>query len=253
MHIINRWVLSGLSVALLLISQQSLAAENGFDHAEHAKDHGGQIYQATKLESKWVRNEEGDGALQSKWETWIGTDENKLFLTGHAEKAESHDANYNVSALYSRNISDFWDVQAGVRYRYDKSQTADKQQYDAVLGLYGLVPYYFETEAYVYAGEDEQLSLSVETERDFLVTQKLIVQPYLALDVVLSDESKYAKETGISHVAAGIETRYEITRKFMPFIDVSYQYDRGNAETAWQTASSSEKSWLYGAGLRLKF
>lgn len=167
MHSINRWVFSGLSVALLLVSQHSLADADGFDHAVHAKEHGGQIYQATKLESKWLRNQAGDGALQSKWETWIGTDENKLFFTGHAEKAESQDANYNVSALYSRNISDFWDVQAGVRYRYDKSHTADKQQYDAVLGLYGLVPYYFETEAYVYAGADQQFSLSVETERDF--------------------------------------------------------------------------------------
>lgn len=28
------------------------------DHSSHAKEHGGQIYQSTTLESRWLRNEE---------------------------------------------------------------------------------------------------------------------------------------------------------------------------------------------------
>ncbi|TCM59089.1 copper resistance protein B [Acinetobacter calcoaceticus] len=254
MRIINRQLGLGLSALLLAnIAAAESVGETAFDHAAHLKEHGGQIYQLTTLDAKWVRNEAGQGALQSEWESWIGSDENKVFLKGHAEKAESEEASFGISALYSRNVADYWDVQGGVRYRYDKNKPTDKARYDAVVGLYGMAPYYFETEAYLYVGQDDQLSLSIETERDILFTQKLIMQPYLQMDLLMNDESKYAKKTGLSHIAMGIETRYEISKKFMPFVDVSYQYNRGNEQTLWQDGSSSDQSWVYGAGLRVKF
>ena len=82
--------------------------------------------------------------------------------------------------LYSRNISDFWDVQAGVRYRQENlAEPATRQQnkrFDAVFGLHGLAPT-FETDAYLYIGEDDFVGLKLETERDLLLTQKLIMQP----------------------------------------------------------------------------
>ena len=53
----------------------------------------------------------------------------------------------------------------------------------------------FETDAYLYVGEDQLWKLSLETERDLLFTQKLIGKPYLKADVVLQDESRYASKT----------------------------------------------------------
>jgi copper resistance protein B len=116
-----------------------------------------------------------------------------------------------------------------------------------------MAPYFFETDAYLYVGQDQQWRLSLETERDLLLTQKLIVKPYLDMDVVLSDDSKYAKKTGLSSIASGLETRYEISKQMMPFIDVSYEYQKGNQETHWQQRTDSEQGWLYGVGIRFKF
>ena len=93
----------------------------------------------------------------------------------------------------------------------------------------------------------------METERDLLLTQKLIVKPYLDLNVIFSDDSNYAKKSGLNTAQLGLETRYEINKKVMPFIDVAYGYNKGNEETAWQQQSSSENEWLYGAGIRFKF
>ncbi|MCJ8163055.1 copper resistance protein B [Acinetobacter zhairhuonensis] len=231
----------------------SVAAGPDDDHALHIKEHGGQIYQATTVESRWLWNEDGEGALKSELETRIGTDENKLFIKLHSDKAESHRAESEAKVLYSRMISDFWDAQAGVRYRNDPNRQVDENQLDAVVGLHGMAPYFFETDAYVYAGQDQQWSFSLETERDLLLTQKLILKPYLDLDIVFSDDSKYAKKTGLSSIASGLETRYEISKQIMPFIDVSYEYQKGNEATAWQEGSDSEHGWLYGAGIRFKF
>ena len=225
---------------------------------DHRKEHGAQVYSMTTLDNKWLFDEHGTGALKSKLETRIGTDENKIFIKAHINKSESVDAEYDVKALYSRNISDFWDAQAGLRYRYEKTALAQGQddteeQLDAVFGLHGMAQYFFETDAYLYLGQDDYVALSLETERDVLVTQKLILKPYLEMDVVVNDDSKYAQKAGLGHASFGLETRYEINKKVMPYLDIAYEYSKGQDETTWQSASSSEQGWVYGAGFRVKF
>lgn len=228
-------------------------SDQQFDHAAHLKEHGGQIYQQTTLESKWQRNDEGQGALKSELETRMGTDENKIFIKVHADKVESHQTEYDAKLLYSRNVADFWDLQVGLRYRNDPNREIDQDQVDAVFGLHGMAPYFFETDAYLYIGQDRQVSFNLATERDLLLTQKWIVKPYLDINMVLSDDSNYAKKTGLNSVQVGLETRYEINKKVMPFMDVAYGYNKGVQETAWQKSSSSENEWSYGAGMRFKF
>lgn len=225
---------------------------------DHRKEHGAQVYSMTTLDNKWLFDEHGTGALKSKLETRIGTDENKIFIKAHINKSESVDAEYDVKALYSRNISDFWDAQSGLRYRYEKTALEQghndtEEQLDAVFGLHGMAQYFFETDAYLYLGQDDYVALSLETERDVLVTQKLILKPYLEMDVVVNDDSKYAQKAGLGHASFGLETRYEINKKVMPYFDIAYEYSKGQDETTWQSASSSEQGWVYGAGFRVKF
>ena len=233
--------------------QQEQSSSDETDHAAHIKEHGGQVYQQTTVESKWLRNDEGEGVLKSELEIRIGTDENKVFIKVHADQAESQQAEYDAKVLYSRMLSDFWDVQAGLRYLNNQNREVDQEQVGAIVGIHGLAPYFFETDAYLFVGQDQQVSFALETERDLLLTQKLILKPYLDLNVIFSDDSSYAKKSGLSTAQLGLETRYEINKKVMPFVDVAYGYNKGNEETAWQPSSSSENEWVYGAGIRFKF
>ncbi|HJE75946.1 MAG TPA: copper resistance protein B, partial [Acinetobacter johnsonii] len=45
----------------------------------------------------------------------------------------------------------------------------------------------------------------------------------------------------------------EISKKVMPYVDIAYEYSKGNEATAWQAESDEEKGWQYGVGLRFKF
>lgn len=225
---------------------------------DHQAEHGGQIYAITTLDHQWQVNEGGNGTFKSELDTRIGTDENKLFIKIHADKDESHDPEFDIKLLYSHMISDFWDVQVGARYRDETIKLSQNQKdtekyVDAVIGLHGMAPYFFETDAYLYIGEDHYSGLSLATERDLLLTQKLILKPYLDVDIILNDDAKYAKKSGLSGVTTGIEIRYEMNKKVMPYVDFAYQYVKGNAETAWQQQVHSEKNWQYGAGFRFKF
>ncbi|MEQ1307507.1 copper resistance protein B [Acinetobacter bereziniae] len=227
--------------------------DSSHDTHDHRKEHGGQVYQRVTIDNAWMVDEDGKGTLDSSFELRVGTDENKLFIKGSSSKAESSKAEYDLSALYSRNIAAFWDVQAGVRYSDNPERETDQERVDAALGLHGLAQYFFETDAYLYFGQDSRVAFSLETSRDLLLTQKLILQPYLDLNVVFSDDSRYAKKSGLNSMTTGLETRYEITKKVMPYVSVAYTYSKGNKETQWQTATDSENGWLYGAGLRLRF
>jgi copper resistance protein B len=44
------------------------------------------------------------------------------------------------------------------------------------------------------------LGASFELERDLLLTQKLITQPYIEADVIFSDDSNYAAKSGLSEL-----------------------------------------------------
>ena len=218
---------------------------------DHLKEHGGQIYQVTRLENAWIVDEDGKGNLGTKFDTLIGTDENRLFLKANLDKAEGNDPKYDVSALYSRNVAPFWDIQAGVRYSEDRNNNSNRV--DGVVGILGLAPYFFETQAYLYGGENNFWGASFDVDRDLLLTQKLITQPYIEADIVLNDNSDFASKTGLSELKTGIKTRYEITKRIRPFVDVAYQYEKGLKETRFQQATDSEKGWLYGAGIEFVF
>lgn len=222
------------------------------NHDKHLNEHGGQIYQTTKFSNEWIVDKDGKGSLGSSFETLIGTDENRMFVEANLNKAESNDPNYDVSALYSRNVAPFWDVQAGVRYSEDKNNSSS-DRVDGVIGILGLAPYFFETQAYLYGGENNFWGASFELDRDLLLTQKLITQPYIEADVIFSDDSNYAAKSGLSELKTGIKTRYEITKRIKPFIDVAYQYEKGQKATSMQEATESEKGWKYGAGIELVF
>lgn len=236
-----------------VVQQEHADSNNVTAHKQHIKEHGGQVYQQTIFESKWLRNEDGEGILKSEFETRIGTDENKVFIKIHADQAESQQAEYDAKLLYSRMLSDFWDVQAGLRYLNNQNREVDQEQMGAIVGIHGLTPYFFETDAYLFVGQDQQVSFTLETERDVLLTQKLIFKPYLDVNVIFSDDSSYAKKSGLSTAQLGLETRYEINKKVMPFVDVAYGYNKGSEETAWQQHSSSKNEWQYGGGIRFKF
>ena len=222
------------------------------NHDKHLNEHGGQIYQTTKFSNEWIVDKDGKGSLGSSFETLIGTDENRMFVEANLNKAESNDPNYDVSALYSRNVAPFWDVQVGVRYSEDKNNR-NSNRIDGVIGLLGLAPYFFETKAYLYGGENNFWGASFEFDRDLLLTQKLITQPYIAADIVLNDNSDFAAKSGLSELKTGIKTRYEINKRIRPFVDVAYQYEKGQKLTTFQEATDSEKGWLYGAGIELVF
>jgi copper resistance protein B len=57
---------------------------------------------------------------------------------------------------------------------------------------------------------------------DLLITQRLILQPELEMNFYNKRDPSRAIGSGLSDLDAGLRLRYEISRKFAPYIGVGY-------------------------------
>ncbi len=226
---------------LLGLAHPSFAA----DPNEHK--HGDEIYHSFRLETDYGAGKTGPVA---SWDLdgWIGTDENKLWLKSEGENTDGQTEQAEFWALYSRNVAMFWDVQAGVRYDTQPESTGY-----AVLGVEGLAPYFFETEAHLFISDEGDVSARLREENDFLVTQKLILQPYAEINLFAQDVPKQDVGAGISTGEIGLQTRYEMARKFAPYIDVKYEQKFGETSSIAKRAGEDNNNFIAAIGLRLMF
>ncbi len=247
MRIRTLLIASCLTLALV---HPALAADDmhGMSPEEMMQEHGGGIFHMFRSETDIGSS--SDGKAIESWDVkgYIGTDENKVWLKTEGERKESKLESAEFWALYSRNVATFWDAQAGLRYD-DKPKSTTY----LTLGFNGLAPYYFDTEAHLFISDKGDVSARLREENDFLVTQKLILQPYFEFNAYAQDVRDQGVGAGISDGKIGLQTRYEFTRKFAPYVDV--HYGRKFGETASIAKSNGEdKDELVGAvGLRLMF
>ncbi|MBI1274512.1 copper resistance protein B [bacterium] len=210
-------------------------------------EHGGETFHMFRLETD-TGVSRGDSVSSWDLDGWIGTDENKLWIKSEGEHKDGKLEEAELWAMYSRNISTFWDAQAGLRYDFEPRGTGY-----FVAGFTGLAPYYFETEAHLFVSEHGDVTGRLREENDILITQKLILQPYAEVNLSAQDVPEQDIGAGIADGKIGLQTRYEFTKKFAPYIDV--HYGRKFGETASIAESDGEdKDELVGAiGLRLMF
>lgn len=182
---------------------------------------------------------------------WSGGDINRFWwksegegdLAGDLEEAE-------VQALYSRAITPFWDVQAGVRqdFRPDGADTSH-----LVLGLQGLAPHWWEIDAAAFLSTDGDLTARVEAEYDQRITQRLILQPRLEIHASGSDIPELEIGRGLSSVEAGLRLRYEFRKEFAPYAGIEWSRALGDTADYIEARGGEAEDTRFVVGLRAWF
>lgn len=158
-------------------------------------------------------------ALRWDAQAWVGTDENRLYLLTEGE-VENHavmDGQHEL--LYDHPISSFFDVRAGIRNDADSARNRTW----AALGISGLAPYFLELSATLYASDSGHYAARAFASNDLLLTQRLVLTPTVELNIYSKADPGRAIDSGLSGVEAGLRLRYEITRKFAPYLGVSFE------------------------------
>ena len=204
-----------------------------------------------KIDQLEYRKQDGNDLLVWEGQGRIGNDENKLTLKTEGEYVRNADEfeNAEVQVLYQRMISDFFDAQIGVRHDIKP----DPSRSFGVIGINGLAPQWFETDASFFVSHKGDASLRLEAEYDILFTQRLVLEPSVEMNIAFSDDEKTGVGSGLSDVELGLRLRYEITREFAPYVGINWERKIGN--TADFASEEGEDSNVFSlvAGLRIFF
>lgn len=213
----------------------------------HASEHGGQIFHKFTVETDIGISRKG-AITTWDFDGWIGNDENKLWLKSEGEQLEDITEKSEFWAMYSMNISDFWDAQIGLRQDIQSEPTTY-----AVAGFEGLAPYFFETETHIFISDRGDLSARLHFENDLLLTQNIIFTPYLEANISARKVERLDMGAGITDTEIGLKTRYEITRKFAPYIDLRYERKLGKTADIAKSHGEAKDDFISSIGIKLMF
>jgi len=168
-----------------------------------------------QFEDRWNGSDHG---FRYDGQAWLGTDADKLWIksegsvTGHGRFEDGQH-----EFLYDRALSTYFDLQAGVRLDLDDGPARPW----AAFGVQGLLPYFFDIEATAYAS-DRGVAARLKASYDLLITQRLILQPEAELNFYSAADRRRGTGSGLSDIDAGLRLRYELSRKFAPYVGVAY-------------------------------
>ncbi|GFM28070.1 copper resistance protein B [Novosphingobium sp. PY1] len=153
-----------------------------------------------------------------------------------------------VQGLWSHAIGPWWDLQAGVR----QDLTGPERTY-AVVGLQGLAPYLFEVDAAAFLSTKGDLTARIEAELDQRITQRLILQPRVELNLSAQDVPELGIGAGLDSAEAGLRLRYEFAREFAPYVGVEQEWKVGRSADYARARSENPSVTNYVIGVRFWF
>ena len=180
-----------------------------------------------ELEGRW-----NGSNTEFRWEGqgWVGTDYDKLWIKSEGTFTNGAVDDGQQQFLYDRAITTYFDLQGGLRSDIDSRPTRNW----AALGIQGLAPYFFDLEVTGFVSGEGHLAAKLEASYDLLITQRLIAQPQIEMNFYSKSDPSRGIGSGLSDLDTGLRIRYEISRKFAPYIGFAYTQTFGETATFTQ-------------------
>ena len=228
----------------------AMADSRSMLHNEHGGSTSSMIL--FNLAEYQVRN--GRDGYRWDGEAWFGKDLDRLTIKTEGEGVFAGRNGIfmetaEVQALYSRALNPYWNVQAGVRYDFNPNPSRTY----ATIGIEGVAPYWFETEAAVFLSNKGEVLGRIEGYYDQRITQRLILQPRVELNFSAQDVPETRIGAGISNAEFGLRLRYEVRREFAPYIGVSYDRQLGKTADYARADGEGVKATSFVIGVRTWF
>lgn len=108
-------------------------------------------------------------------------------------------------------------------------------------------------EASLYYGEGGRGAPRLATQRDLLLTQRLVMQPELELSACTDDDPEKRVGAGLSDLKLGLRVRYEWRRELAPYLGVRWVNHFGDSADFRRAAGEDSDEWQWLAGIRAWF
>ncbi len=192
----------------------------------------------------------------ARWDVlgWVGGDTERIWFKSEGRyNGILRAGEMDVQVLYGRLISPFVDFQAGFRYEQQLSWDNGLGRPQAVVGVQGLVPYGMELEASIFVSQNGDVSGRATLAQDFLLTQRLILQPRFEINAAVQSAAQYGVGAGVNDIEVGLRLRYEILREVAPYVGISWLKSFGETANLRSAAGENTSVFQLVAGIRMWF
>ena len=189
------------------------------------REHGGSTHSMVMFNLAEFQARNGGNGYRWDGEGWFGGDIDRAVVKTEGEGAfRSGVDSAEVQLLYSHAIGPYFNLQGGARYDFkpDPSRTY------ATIGIEGLAPYWFEVEGALFLSTKGDVLARAEGYYDQRITQRLVLQPRVELNLAAQDVPENRIGSGLSNAELGLRLRYEVRREFAPYVGVSDDRKFGN-------------------------
>ncbi|HEY9254718.1 MAG TPA: copper resistance protein B [Stenotrophomonas sp.] len=192
-----------------------------------------------------------DAGSGHAWEVngWFGGDIHRLRLRSEGERAGGRTHSADVELLYGRAITPWWEMVAGVRQDFAPGAAQTR----AAIGIQGLAPYKFEVSATAYLGGGSDAALRLEGEYTLLLSRRWILQPRVEAGLSANEDRSRGEGGGLDKLSAGVRLRYEVSRRFAPYVGWEHERRFGNAADLAREAGERARESRFVAGVRFWF
>jgi copper resistance protein B len=198
---------------------------------------------------EYAHDNHGDSAAFLDAEGWYGEDFNKLWLKTEGNGAHGRLEDLRTEALWSHAVTTYWGTQLGVRQDLGKGP----HRTWAALGIQGLAPFWLDTEAELYLGQDGRTAARVQLEYEELMTQRLILQPKVEVSLYGKADPRRGIGSGLADSELGVRLRYDIKREFGPYIGAVWRERYGRSATFARTRGERVGELQLAAGVHFWF
>ena len=228
-----------------IYGEAAMAEARATNHATHGDMKTGTLM-VERLEARLGEGE--DGWL---WDIqgWYGGDIDKIVVKSEGEGeigGALEDA--EVQALWGHAIGPFFDLQAGVRLDLEPETRSH-----LVLGVQGLAPYMWHVDGALFLSDRGDFTARIEGEYDQKITQALILQPRVELELAAQDIPERGIGAGLTKIEPGLRLRYEIAREFAPYLGVEYEAKLGETADLAREEGEDAAGFKLLAGIRAWF
>jgi copper resistance protein B len=151
--------------------------------------------------------------------------------------------------LWGHALAPWWEFVAGLRQDF----APGPDQTWGAFGIQGVAPYKFALEATAFVGESGQIGGRFEAEYELLLTNRLIAQPLMEINLHTQDDPERGIGSGLSSSELGLRVRYELRREFAPYIGVTWSRKWGETADLARRGGEDADDTRWVAGLRVWF
>ena len=214
------------------------------------EEHGGMSAHKLFVDRAETRFRNGRDGYLLDTQAWFGGDIDKLWLKGEIEGDWGKQLEHaEIQALWSHAITPWFDLQAGARF---DPQPGPNRTHLA-LGIQGLAPSWWEVEGTVFLSNKGELTARAEAEYDLRITQKLILQPRVEMELSAEDIPELGIGAGLSEASLGLRLRYQISPLVAPYVGVEYEHAFGDTRDFRRDEGERADGFSLLTGVRLWF